>query len=83
MRVAYREREVPVEQNETFGNKMRKAGWHNVYDEKPKEPGIYEVYRRNDTRGKAKYIGNGVWEDTSGWSFCWWRELKGSETSGK
>lgn len=72
-----------MEQNETFGNKMRKAGWHNVYEEKPKEPGIYEVYRRNDTRGKAEYIGNGVWKHTSGWSFCWWRELKGSDTSGK
>ena len=57
----------------TFKEKMESEGWHNVYDMQPNEPGIYKVYRRNGSIGKAYYFGNHVWRNPSGWEFCWWK----------
>lgn len=57
----------------TFKEKMESEGWHNVYDMQPNEPGIYKVYRRNGSIGKAYYSGNHVWRNPSGWEFCWWK----------
>ena len=61
--------------------KMEAQGWHNCYDAEPDKPGIYRIYRRNGSKGKAYYKGNHIWQQltNNGWDFTWWREMKGSD----
>ena len=54
--------------------KMKREGWHNVYNEEPAEPGEYIVYRRSGSTGCAQYLGNGLWHNgSSGWEITWWK----------
>lgn len=48
----------------------------NCYDVEPDEPGIYQIYRHNGSKGKAYYKGNHIWQQltNNGWSFSWWRD---------
>ena len=64
----------------TYGEKMRKEGWTNVYDELPKEAGKYLVKDRAGHMYKAEYYNNGfgmVWKNSKGgYDLCWWRKEK-------
>ena len=59
----------------TFREKMESEGWHNVHIKKPSAPGMYRIYKRNGTIGKAYYLGNHLWRHSGGWEFCWWKDI--------
>lgn len=71
--------QLKFEECMTFKEKMENRGWHNCYDVEPDEPGIYQIYRRNGSKGEAYYKGNHIWQqlNNNGWDFTWWREMKG------
>lgn len=69
------EGQVKLECTMTFEEKMKADGWHNVYQEKPEEPGTYKIFKRNGTKGTAYYCGNNVWQYAGGWDFCWWKKM--------
>lgn len=73
--------QLKFEECMTFKEKMEAQGWRNCYDAEPDKPGIYQIYRRNGSKGKAYYKGNHIWQQltNNGWDFTWWREMKGSD----
>lgn len=73
--------QLKFEECMTFKEKMEAQGWHNCYDAEPDKPGIYQIYRRNGSKGKAYYKGNHIWQQltNNGWDFNWRRETKGSD----
>lgn len=57
--------------------KMTNMGFHNVYYEKPKETGKYEVMCKEGHIHVVNYnckSGNWTIPSQCGWEFCWWRE---------
>lgn len=66
----------------TYGEKMRKEGWKNVYDELPEEAGEYLVEDHAGHRFKTKFYiyelcgeDHRAWESgRRGYDICWWKK---------
>lgn len=64
---------------QTYGDKMREAGWKNAYTEHPDHEGLFLVTTREGKKLKRKFeinkFGTPVWKDGNN-DICWWKEIE-------